>query len=29
MPKIIEVLEYFDNTGSVMVKRMPEILIVY
>jgi membrane protease subunit (stomatin/prohibitin family) len=25
MPKIIEVLEYFDNTGNTMVKRMPEI----
>jgi len=24
MPKLIEVIEYFDNTGNVMVKRLPE-----
>jgi membrane protease subunit (stomatin/prohibitin family) len=24
MPKLIEILEFFDNTGNVMVKRLPE-----
>ena len=24
MPKLIEVLEFLDNTGEVMVKRIPD-----